>query len=308
MKKLIRAIKRRPSAICTQMFSKFLISFYFIGTTACSTVQQFMKEAIVIEDGLQYQTINHLDQKVHLATISPKIFQIHLTRGGKPLTKTSEIAKKTDAIIAINAGFFEKDGKPSGAFKLDGEWLQKPIKNRGVVGWSSRKRISFQFDRLKRDQEGLITSSLAATNKHAGWWEEADFIVGGAPLLIHQGNIIDPEPEKTLNSFLERRYARTAICTTKSNQILLIVVEGGDRLSWSLGFRNGLSIAELSSFLKRRGCENALNLDGGKSSTMVLRGKAVNSFPLIYSEREVSDAITITKSRQFFETTAEFGN
>jgi exopolysaccharide biosynthesis protein len=269
----------------------------YISSVSCSAHQELAKPSLEpeIEDGnFNYQIVRYLQQKIHLVKIIPDHFNISLFKEDRLLIKPSEVAKQKRAVLVINAGFFEKDGRPAGALKIGGKWHRKPIKNRGVVGWSLGNKF-FYFDRLTTD-DGAVSSGLLTKgqNEH-DWWNEVDFLVGGAPLLLYDGKLLDLKPEKTLESFMNRRYARTAICLTQEQELAFIVVEGGDRISWSLGFRNGLNLFELSDFLQQIRCEKALNLDGGKSSTMVLKGQIVNAFPLFSSEREVSDVIYVTR-------------
>ncbi len=257
----------------------------------CSTLQQNTpSEPETIENGIYFKRDSYLGKRIFVVKVDPDKATVSSVRAAaNGLEKPSVIAQRENADIAINAGYFLKDGTPAGAFKHHPHWIQKPKKNRGVIGWTKRAD-SFKFDRLKRDNKGHIVSDLQDKSL---WWEKQMYVVGGAPLLIYNGEALDPAPEAVLESFLTRRYARTAVCMDNQNKFLLVVVEGGDWLSWNLGFRNGLTMNELTDYLKTQNCVHALNLDGGKSSTMVVQGKVVNSQPHFFGERPVSDVITV---------------
>jgi len=221
-------------------------------------------------------------QLAHVATLDPAHIKLKLVKavGNPSLQKVSQLAHTNNALIAINGGFFHADGKAVGALKIDGTWISKPAKNRGLVGWGEDNKLI--FDR---------TSSTFPDNP---WWEKIDNVVGGAPLLIRDGEKISVKEEKTLDNFLTNQYARTAICVDKNNKIKLIVINGGDRKTYGLGLKSGMSIDEFSDFLLSLGCENALNLDGGYSSTFVKKDLVVNAYALSFlPERAVADALLV---------------
>lgn len=50
---------------------------------------------------------------------------------------TSRVAKRHDAPVAINGGFFAYDGAAVGAVKIQGEWMRLPWPRRSVIGVAS---------------------------------------------------------------------------------------------------------------------------------------------------------------------------
>ena len=67
-------------------------------------------------------------------------------------------------------------------------------------------------------------------------------------------------------SFIETRHPRSAIYTKKDGTIVFITVDGR-----SEGNAAGVSIPELAFLIKILGGEEALNLDGGGSTTLWLK-------------------------------------
>lgn len=131
----------------------------------------------------------------------------------------------------------------------------------------------------------------------AAAWEQMDFIVGGTPLLIHHGKVIDNfQTEKLNTDFFTKRYARTAIGILPNNNWILVVVESNVFLN-----RQGMTIAELADFMHSLGCVQALNLDGGGSSAMYLQGRIINHADeegvIDALLRPISDAILIIQAR-----------
>ena len=122
-----------------------------------------------------------------------------------------------------------------------------------------------------------------------GDWDAAPDIVGGVGLLAKDGRTLtDWEPEKSRAGFTTERHPRTVIGTADDGRIWLITVDGR-RKELSLG----MSFAELQGLVLRLGLVDALNLDGGGSTTMVVRGAVVNHPSDAAGPRKVSDAIVV---------------
>jgi len=113
-------------------------------------------------------------------------------------------------------------------------------------------------------------------------------IVGGVPQLIKNGKIeITWEQEKQSKQFVETRHPRTAVAKLKDGKFLMITVDG--RSAESVG----MSLLELAEMLLEFGAVDAMNLDGGGSTTMFLGGKVVNQPSDKEGERKVGDAILV---------------
>ncbi len=94
--------------------------------------------------------------------------------------------------------------------------------------------------------------------------------------------------EKPRDGFTTERHPRTVIGTAGDGRIWLITVDGRNK-ALSLG----MNFAELQALVTRVGLVNALNLDGGGSTTMVARGAVVNHPSDATGPRKVSDAIVV---------------
>jgi exopolysaccharide biosynthesis protein len=120
-------------------------------------------------------------------------------------------------------------------------------------------------------------------------WKQAANIIGGGPQLIKNGRVeITNAAEKILPSFVSDGHPRTAIARLKSGQILLVTVDGRQP-----GESIGMSLTMLADLLLEFGAVEAINLDGGGSTTMVIRNKLVNKPSDATGERPVSDAILV---------------
>jgi exopolysaccharide biosynthesis protein len=113
-------------------------------------------------------------------------------------------------------------------------------------------------------------------------------IIGGVPQLIKNGKIeITWEQEKSSKSFVETKHPRTAVAKLKDGKFLMITVDGRSEES------AGIGLQDLAELLLEMGATDAMNLDGGGSTTMFLNGKVVNRPSDKEGERKVSDAILV---------------
>jgi exopolysaccharide biosynthesis protein len=130
---------------------------------------------------------------------------------------------------------------------------------------------------------------LVELNKEP-FFEKAEDIVGGVPQLIKNGKIeITWEQEKIGKEFVETRHPRTAVAKLKDGKFLLITVDGRQP-----NVSVGMSLQELAEMLLEFGAVDAMNLDGGGSTTMFVKDKVVNQTSDKTGERPVSDAILVT--------------
>lgn len=117
----------------------------------------------------------------------------------------------------------------------------------------------------------------------------AEDVVGGVPMLIKDGLIeIKWEQEKSSKSFVETKHPRTAVAKLKDGKFLMLTVDGRQS-EHSIG----MNLKELAEFLLDLGATDAMNLDGGGSTTMFLDGKVMNKPSDKEGERSVSDAILV---------------
>ena len=117
----------------------------------------------------------------------------------------------------------------------------------------------------------------------------AEDVIGGVPQLIKNGEIaINWEQEKSSKSFVETKHPRTAVAKLKDGKFLMLTVDGRQP-THSIG----MNLNELAEFLLELGAIDAMNLDGGGSTTMFLDGKVMNKPSDKEGERSVSDAILV---------------
>ena len=210
-------------------------------------------------------------------TVDPNDIELHLINcGGEhfALKRVDEIAIENQALIAINGGFFQPSGAPAGVFysKLLGKKTRGKVP-RGAIGW-------------KNNSEGPLSLQFSINSNVDMEWDNLDYVLGGTPLLIFNGEIQNYEKEKTLPSFRFIPHARSAIGINQEGMLVLIKADAYE--SHSIGFR----MQEWADWLKDYGLVHALNLDGGSSSTLFVDGKVFSE-----KERRVGNVLILVEKR-----------
>ena len=186
---------------------------------------------------------------------------------------TSTLAKQSQALLAINAGFFDmQNGGGVDLVKVKGETinhsLSKNLRANAYVAFNKKSIL------------------ISSDSTQIALYEN---IIESGPLLIenNQLSILQENP------FNNTPHPRTAI-GIKQNKLILITVDGRRKES------QGLNLNQLQHIMKWYGCLSAMNLDGGGSTTMYIQGEGENgivNYPSDnkkldhFGERKVSNII-----------------
>ena len=142
---------------------------------------------------------------------------------------------------------------------------------------------------LPKAQLELKSECLANEGGNDDLWRKATGIVTGWPRLLRGGQMdINLQQEGVSVEFAETWHPRTAIGRLSDGRILLLTVDGRQPT-----LSSGMSLVMLAKLLEDYGAIEALNLDGGGSTTMFIRGVVVNSPSDKTGERPVSDALLL---------------
>jgi hypothetical protein len=143
------------------------------------------------------------------------------------------------------------------------------------------------FDRIRVGDTLSVEPRVDASQPRV--WRDAPDAVGGAGLLVAGGTAVaDWAPEQTVDAFRTDRHPRTVIGVDGEGRIWLIAVDGRHP-----DVSVGMSFAELQRMCLSLGLRDALNLDGGGSTTLVVNGRIANRPSDITGPRPVSDAIVV---------------
>ncbi len=154
---------------------------------------------------------------------------------------------------------------------------------------------ALQIASLPRTGGDLPSRSGEGLNRSAYLWAMVPSAVGGGPRLLTDGQVtVDWAAEGFDAGFAESLNPRTAVGTTRDGCHLLLVTVDGRQ-----AFSKGVSLAGMALILKRYGAWNAINLDGGGSTTMAADGLTVSSPGGDGSERPVADMLLVYSDRAF---------
>lgn len=93
--------------------------------------------------------------------------------------------------------------------------------------------------------------------------------IGGGPVVLQNGKIMVTNNEERMFSgkAINDKHPRTAMGYTKDNKLIILVIEGRNPNA------HGATLTQEAQIFKDLGCVEALNLDGGGSSCLLINGK-----------------------------------
>ena len=131
---------------------------------------------------------------------------------------------------------------------------------------------------------GLKPGQTVSVSWSVGWRDVLDTI-GGNPTLVTRGAVVAANVDGSTPYF--NRNPRTAVGYKADGTVLLVTVDGR-----GAGGSAGMTLRELAELFTRLGAVEAMGLDGGGSSTMVVNGTVRNN-PADGTERPVSSALVL---------------
>lgn len=148
-------------------------------------------------------------------------------------------------------------------------------KRRADVAWTftdSSRRWPYAFEDMPVVAKGpdTIPSIYDLNDIEWKWWKMRTAI-GGGPVLIHDGkiHITDKEEQLYPESRRDGEHApRTAMGYTRDGRLIVLVIQGR-----TPGVAAGATLQQLAEIMLGLGCYEALNMDGGGGSCMLVNGK-----------------------------------
>ena len=128
-------------------------------------------------------------------------------------------------------------------------------------------------------------------------WQGVMDMMGGVPTLMQGGSVV----ATNCSADLCNRHPRTGVGRLADGKLLFVVVDGR-RTGWSIGY----TLVEFAQLFKWLGAVDAVNLDGGGSSTMVLKG-AIKNRPSDGSERAIVNSLLVLPRADAAEPTPTTG-
>ena len=225
--------------------------------------QESVTEGITLYQGTFEGNLFEANQFLCILEVAPGVrFDIVPAADGT-LETTSALADRTGAVAAVNGSFFNMR-PPYGSvnyLRVDSAEVSPNV----LGGIRKSRRTLQQTGAIATFRGGLYMLKGDALER----WErdiEAEDVVSTGPVLLIGG---EPEPVAK-DRFNTNRHPRTAAGRRADGTVLLVVADGRNKQA------DGLSMLELQQVMAALGCADAINLDGGGSTTMVVRGVVVN--------------------------------
>jgi len=163
--------------------------------------------------------------------------------------------------------------------------------------YASQLPIHFIRDSIENTSLDYVNKRTSIISGHSGisspsfqkW--KMKTAIGGGPVLVQNGEIkiTNNEERKFGGKAINNLEPRTAIGYTKDHKIIILVCEGR-----SLNAA-GLSLVQFAKILKDLECVEALNLDGGGSSCLLVNGKETNTPSTKGVQRPVPSVFLVEK-------------
>lgn len=168
------------------------------------------------------------------------------------------LGEKLDAAVMLNAGYYDDNGRPIGYFRSAGKVFNSRVLHRG-------RKTFLHYGALLTVENESGRPSIVSREKFKDSGVKEAFQAG--PLLVKDG-----KPVRGLTRYREylRATRRTVIGLDAKDRLIVLVSEAETR---------GISWCELQEFLVLPeskgglGIRDAMNLDGGSSSQLWVRGE-----------------------------------
>ena len=193
--------------------------------------------------------------------------------GDEGMKRTSQQATEKGALAAINGTYYNMvTGNSVCFYKI----------NNQVLDTTTNGEFKSRVNGAIREVKGNI--EIIDWNKEieANYKKNKGTVLASGPIMVDNGRISDWS--KCDKKFIETRHPRSAIFTKKNGTIVFLTVDGR-----SEGNAAGMSIPELAYLAKILGAEDAINLDGGGSTTLWLKGAPENGVLNYPSDNKLFD-------------------
>ena len=270
-----------------KMLWLFILTFY----VSFGQTKNFLKNEIISAgDSIKFiqiktDTLFNSQQIISFLIFPQKAFEkykIEFAYSQRDLEKTSTFGIRNYAIAAVNGSFFNVDSGGSVTYlEINDSVISKTIPS--LLKWAKPDSLIDGVVIITKDMR-ISLQLVKSDSFYEHSKQEAAVMVSGPLLLLDSRKVKLPKMD-----FVFKRHPRTFLCTYKGS-IIFITVDGRSEEG------EGMTLIEAQKFLQDLMCDNAINLDGGGSTTMWIKDKGVVNFPSDKTgERPVANAILILK-------------
>ena len=203
-------------------------------------------------------------QSISVVSYPRRNFETQIVHLDRRAEATSELGKPAGADIAVNGSYFNVKTFEPVTFVL----IDKKIVGRTTPNELMRTNGMLAFRDKKGRRMDIFFCDTSEYGQVARRYRSA---LAAGPVLIDGGRIVEYDSDK---SFYTGRHPRTLIGKRADGEVVMVVIDGRFK-----GRGEGATIAETAYIARLLGLVEALNLDGGGSSTLWTARKGVLNHP-----------------------------
>lgn len=220
------------------------------------SVRASVPEKGIVAINYHFESLLGSPQDISILEIDPSRFDFKVL-DHKGLKRTSQAASELEAVAAMNGTFYDmKKGGSVCYLQIDGvvsdttKGKDMRVRANGAV---VIKKGKLSVEPWSQDKEKVFRSKL----------QRKTSVMATMPLLVKDGYAVELVEYK---GFSDKRHPRSVVFE-KDGKICLMVIDGRSK-----GNAAGMTLDEVQRYLLSmdggKGCDNAVNLDGGGSSTL----------------------------------------
>lgn len=215
---------------------------------------------------------------------------------------TSNMARRTDAVAAVNAGYYNTTNFLTNSYtEIDGQFIGgagtalTPENNRSILGFSG--------DHQTIAKRTKVSNAFVPADS-TDWDKITDFIAGRGHFVtsgVVNGTVITQDNEGTTAAHNDTDNPRTLIGYTASPyKAYLVAVDGRNT-----GTADGMTYTELAQLMADLGIQHSVSLDGGGSTTAWHKNSGIVNTPSDGSERSVISSWIVATANTMDNTVTE---
>lgn len=199
------------------------------------------------------------EQSINLVEI-PRGKKLHFGIAVSEMKKMTAHAEENQALAAINGSFYDMQKGNSVCFLKIGK---------EVIDTTTTREFELRVTGAVQVYKKKLKVLLWNKQIESKYRKNKGAVLASGPLLIEDGEVCSWE--MCDSSFVVTKHPRSAVFTTKDKRTVFITVDGRSK-----GNAIGVSLPELAHLIRILGGEDALNLDGGGSTTLWMKGAPDN--------------------------------
>lgn len=269
----------------------FLCSIFLLTAFKCAPVCKGCKDIEVIENNGIY-----VFKIPYEGNYSVKPFV------SKKLIFNEDVFKKTNALLVINAGYFDPNNQQTSSYVvLNKKMVLDPEKNKNLIENEDLKPFMKQI--LNRTEfrimncNGKIKYDIAAHSTKPPFRCEIVHSIQAGPLLYPDLRLED----EYFVAFKEKEISRDSISALKKCARTAIGIKDNDIYVIIATVKNSVTLYELQQICKDLCLDKAMNFDGGGSTSVDFKGTQAGAFKNLHIISDKNSSARKLKSFLIFE-------